>query len=385
MNRWIKIWLVPGAVFQSVMVSGGYGSGREVVEFVSQFGPWNGLVSLAFIGLAMGLTLAISYDLARKFGLRDYKSFSKLLLGRCWIMYELMFIVGLLLVLAVAGSAAGGLLEDNFGWPASGGTALMLLIVAVLTYSGRQWVEKSFTLWALLMNVFFISFLVMSFLIRGEEIRILFGRFEFSWEGDWTLSGFKFFLYSAALAPAIIYAADHIEIRRQAWGAGLVAGLLAVIPGIVFHLAFMADYPAVINQDLPTYWMVQQLGSNALLLTYVLVLFGTIAQTGVGVLQGFNERLDSWWQGRRGKTLSPKIHSIVAATSLLVSMVLAKVGIVAIVAEGYGSLAWFSLAIFVLPLFTIGVWKALKKRKNDCDQKRFHRKCRRTRKRYNTV
>lgn len=39
MIKWFKAWIVPGAVFQSVIVGGGYGTGREVVEYVSSAGP----------------------------------------------------------------------------------------------------------------------------------------------------------------------------------------------------------------------------------------------------------------------------------------------------------------------------------------------------------
>ena len=59
--------MVPGAVYQSVIVGGGYGTGREVVEFISRNGPWNGLYANIFIGLLMGLVMAVSFDFARTF------------------------------------------------------------------------------------------------------------------------------------------------------------------------------------------------------------------------------------------------------------------------------------------------------------------------------
>ena len=38
--------LIPGAVLQSVMIGGGYGTGREVVEFFTRFGALPGLAGL---------------------------------------------------------------------------------------------------------------------------------------------------------------------------------------------------------------------------------------------------------------------------------------------------------------------------------------------------
>ena len=57
--------LMPAAVFQSVIVGGAYGTGREVAEFISRFGPWGGLGVLALAALGFGLVLAVSFELAR--------------------------------------------------------------------------------------------------------------------------------------------------------------------------------------------------------------------------------------------------------------------------------------------------------------------------------
>ena len=103
--------------------------------------------------------------------------------------------------------------------------------------------------------------------------------------------------------------------------------------------------------------MLQQLGLPILVAVYVIVLFGTIAQTGVGMLQGLNECLDSWWQERHGKSLGSNIHSMIAVAAVLASLLLAKIGIVTLVVKGYGSLGLLSLAFFVIPMLTIGVWK----------------------------
>ena len=37
-------YLLPGFVFQSIVIGGGYGTGRELVEFFLKFGPLGGLL-----------------------------------------------------------------------------------------------------------------------------------------------------------------------------------------------------------------------------------------------------------------------------------------------------------------------------------------------------
>jgi uncharacterized membrane protein YkvI len=353
MTNWIRTWVIPGAVFQSVVVGGGYGTGREVVEFISRFGPLGGLCAVLLVGVLWGVVLALTFELARQFQARDYRTFFKVLLGRFWFLYEFFFAAGLLLVLAVCGAAAGAVLKDYFGVPDLVGVALMLLLVGVLNYYGRTLVERTLTGWGLAMSIVFVLFFVLTLVDRGDRITTSFAADEF--RSGWQLSGFQFFLYNIGVAPAILFATSHLRSRPQAVGAGFIAGFLGILPGLVFHIAFMAAYPQVIDEPLPTYWLLRDLDLEWLLLIYIVLLFGTIAQTGVGMLQGLNDRLDAWWLERKGRTLARRTHSTIALSAVLFSLLLANVGIVGLVAKGYGSLAWFAFAVYVLPLATIGI------------------------------
>lgn len=358
MMRWIRIWLLPGAVFQSVVVGGGYGTGREVVEFISRFGPWGGLNAVLLVGLLWGAVLAVTFELARVFAARDYRSFFRLFLGRFWWLYEVFFAAALLLVLAVCGAAAGAVLKDSFGLPAIAGITLMLVVVGVLNYYGRALVERTLTVWGLAMSAMFVAIVVLTFVGRGPLIADTFAHAETL--PGWRLAAFQFFLYNMGVGPAILFATGHLETRRQAIGAGFIAGLLGVLPGLAFHLAFMSGYPDIIDEPLPTYWLLQQLGLHWVLVVYVVLLFGTVAQTGVGMLQGLNERLDAWWRERHGRGLGRRTHSGIALGAALASLLLANVGIVALVAKGYGSLAWFAFAVYVLPVMTLGLARLLR-------------------------
>jgi uncharacterized membrane protein YkvI len=355
LGRWIRIWILPGAVFEAVIVGGGYGTGREVMEFISRFGAVGGLAALAMIAVLWGIVLAVTFEFARQFKTRDYRSFFKEILGRYWFLYELFFAAALLIVLAVCGAAAGAVLQDSFGLPPLVGIGLMLVFVGVLNYYGRAIVERFLTGWGLLMIAVFAGFVVLTLVDRGDAIVATFELGEV--RPGWALSAFQFFLYNIGAGPVILYATGHLETRRQAIGAGFIAGLLGVLPGLALHIAFMSAYPAIIQEPLPVYWILQQLGFGWLLVIYVVVLFVTIAKTGVGMLQGLNERLDAWWRERKGAPLGARTHSTIALAAVLGSLLLANIGIVTLVAKGYGGLAWFAFAVYVLPVLTIGVAK----------------------------
>lgn len=142
--------------------------------------------------------------------------------------------------------------------------------------------------------------------------------------------------------------------------AGALAALFGVLPATLFHLTFIAGGTVLLHEALPTYTMIQRFVPAAAPL-YVAILFATIVQTGVGVLQGLNERLDGWYLERHARALSSTSHALAAGFVLLCSLVLSHLGLVALVARGYGSLAWGFFVVFTLPLLTTGLWKIMRR------------------------
>ncbi|MEX0742436.1 MAG: M56 family metallopeptidase, partial [Phycisphaeraceae bacterium] len=63
-SRFVRVYLIPGAIFQSVLVGGGYGTGREIVEFFTRFGALGGLLVLAplVVGLLHSAWLGLRAD-----------------------------------------------------------------------------------------------------------------------------------------------------------------------------------------------------------------------------------------------------------------------------------------------------------------------------------
>ena len=128
-------YVMPGLVFQGVLIGGGYGTGREIVEYFMRFGPLGGILGLFVVTLPVwAVILAVTFEFARTFESYDYRSLLINLLGRFWISFEVLFVTLLVIVLAVVGSAAGALLRDFFGIPYLAGVAMMLGAVSFLTF-----------------------------------------------------------------------------------------------------------------------------------------------------------------------------------------------------------------------------------------------------------
>ena len=358
MKKWLQIYLVPGAVLQSVMVGGGYGTGREVVEYFTRFGLLGGIAGIAIATVSIAVVFALSLELARAHRAYDYRTFFRVLLGRFWFLYEILLIALVLLVLAVIGAAAGGLLETEFGLPPVLGVTLLLSVVVALTFFGRQWVTGVLAWWSvalyLVFGAYFVSVLNASPGTIGAEL----ARGEVS-EG-WFVASLEYVFYNITAVPVILFAARAIEDRRQAFVAGGFGAVIAVVPALLLHLSFATAYPAILEAELPVYAMLGQLGSAALTAAYLVVLFGTFIETGIGDVQGILERLDAWRLEVSAKALAPAVRALVAAGMMLAAGALSAIGVIDLIASGYGTLSWGFFFVYVLPLLTIGLWRVMR-------------------------
>lgn len=354
-SRFVRVYLIPGAIFQSVLVGGGYGTGREIVEFFTRFGALGGLLGLLLTWICWAIVLGITYEFARVFKAYNYRDFFKALLGRAWIAFEILFVIMFLLVLAVVASAAGEIFRESFNIPYYLGLAIMLAAVGTLTFFGREVVTKSLAIWTLLIYVTFAVYFVVAMgqLSEGVTEQLAIGEVK----SGWWVSGLQYAMYNLFIVPVILYSTVAIETRKEAAVSATVAALICVLPALLFHLTFLGAYPQVISQEIPLFSMITQLGVGGVLILYLVVLFGTLIETGAGLLQGLNERIDGFLKETRGITLPKAGRATVAISAMILSATLASAGIIALIARGYGTIAWGFLVVYVIPICTIGVWK----------------------------
>jgi uncharacterized membrane protein YkvI len=349
-----RVFIIPSAVFLSVVFGGSYGTGREVMEFISRHGPHGGLVAITAVVVAYSVLLFATFELGRKFQAFEYRGFFRELLGRFWFLYEVVILVGMVITLAVCTTASGAIAETRFGLPSWAGSATLLVIVFVLTYQGRVLVEKTMILAVLALAAVLVALVIQLSGEPAQRISVAFAEEPVSWNA-WQ-GGVQYALVNGGFIPLLLYCARGVRSRGQAGLAAVCAACCAVVPGIVFHYAFMSAYPGIVEEELPAYALMSSLGSELFLNTYVVVLFVLIAQTGVGMLQGFLERIDSWHLQRFGTPLNHLGHGLVGVGMVVASMVLSSLGIIALILAGYSILAASFILVFAVPLLTRGMW-----------------------------
>ena len=362
-DSWFQRYLLPGFIFQSVIIAGAYGSGKELEQFFLGLGPIGGLLGMAVTTVIFSIVLMVSFEFARQFRFFDYRSFFKALLGPAWPLYEILYMLLMILVISIVGAAAGGILHDTFGLPSFLGTTGIMILIALLVFYGTSAIEKFLTLWSFVLYGTYFTFLSWHLVQNGE--RILENLNSATISPGWLQSGIAYSGYNLAAIPAILFCLRHLQRRREALTAGLLGGLLAMLPATLFFIAMIGQFDTLIAEEdgrLPVTILINALsGAKFFAYLFPVVLFGTFVETGAALIHGVNERLDHTF-AEKSIRMPNWMRPAVALAILFVAVVLADaIGLTNLVAQGYGTITWGFLLVYVLPLLTYGLWLLIRR------------------------
>lgn len=357
MGSFFRRYLLPGFVFQGVTIGGGYATGRELIEFFMPAGPAGGLLGMAVSVLVFSAVLAASFELARVARAFDYKSFFTTLLGPGWVLFEIAYLLLLVIVLSVIGAAAGEIAHTTFGLPPLAGTLGLMGAIGVLVFYGSALVEKATAALAMALYVCYIVLIAWCFARFGDRIEAAFAAP--AGEG-WFKAGVTYAGYNLSCMAGMLFCLRHATRRRHAVVAGLLAGPITMLPGVLFFIAMMAFHPQIGGEALPSAFVLAQIGAPWFEVVFQLVIFGTLIDTGAPLLHAINERVARTLEAR-GRTLPQAARPALSLSVLVVSIYAATaIGLVDLIAKGYGALTWAFIVLMVIPVLTIGLWKIRK-------------------------
>ncbi len=358
-DNWFQRYLLPGLIFQSTIIAGAYGSGRELAEFFLGLGPVGGLLGMAVTTVIFSIVLVATFEFARYFRLYDYRSFFKALLGRGWPLYEILYWLSMMLVISIVAAAAGDIVRDTFGLPPFVGIITIMSLIALVVFFGTSAIERFFALWSFVLYGTYILLLGWHLVQNGAEIRANLTAFGIN--DGWLQNGIAYSGYNLAAVPALLFCVRHLGSRKDAVIAGIASGPIGMLPAVFFFIAMIGQYEALVAEGsdgvLPVTILLNSLrGAEFLIYLFPIVLFGTFIETGSALIHGVNERLDQAF-AERSVQMPRWMRPAVAIAVLILAVVLADaVGLTNLVAQGYGTITWAFLLIYVLPLLTYGLW-----------------------------
>ena len=356
MNRSVfRRYFLPGLVCQSIVIGGGYGTGRELVEFflVKSRGPLGGLLAIGVATAIFSIVSMVTFELARVWGAFDYRHFFQKLLGPVWRIFEGCYLGLLLIILAVAAAAAGSIVEETFGLDYWIGVGIVMLAVGGLVFGGNKSIERFFSAWSILLYGLYLVFFLWCLKSFGSLISENLTAEPIG--TSWLIAGVSYAGYNLT-APFVLATLRLHQTRRETFIAGALTGPLVMIPGLLFFLATVGQYPEIMEAVVPANDLLEILGSRSFQVVFQVILFGTLVETGAGLIHAFNERI-SGLRAEEDKELPSWVRPAVAVGLLTIATFVSQFGLIDLIARGYGTLTWGFIFVYVLPVLTVGVWK----------------------------
>ena len=363
-------YLVPGFVFQSVVIGGGYGTGAEIMQYFGANGLVGGLLGLTVTMITWSVLCAVTFEFVCLYRTFDYSSMMSALLGRAGVLYELCYIGMLLLVLGVINATAGSMVHNLTGLSPWAGVLLLAGGMFLLVIKGTETVERALSLWSYVLSGVYFLFMVIVFVRFGGNVSAEFARGEAG--AGWFSSGLQYAFYNLGIVPALLYTVRDVRDRREAAACGLLAGVIGVIPAALLLLAMSCNLSAAASAEVPVTVIFRMLDMKWLYVLFEIVLFGTLVETGAGFIKAVDDRVERSCAGG-GRRVPRWMRLAVTAGLVLAGIGVSTFGLTDLIAKGYGTICWGFLLVYVLPMLSIGVGKCrFRSHKSNCTGKEVH-------------
>lgn len=352
-NKWQRL-VLPGLLFQSMVIGGGYGTGAEMAEYFGVNGVLGGLLTCLVVIVVWGLICAVAFEFTRIFKTYDYHSLTNALLGKASFLYEIVYIAACLMVLGVVVATSGNMFNTLFGLNKWIGSFILAILICVFVISGTKTVERVFAFWSYALYAVYGLFFIIMFVKFGSQIGANLSVGEV--KSTWFSNGVSYASYNLGIVAAVLYSCSGCESRKEAITSGLLSGVIAVIPAALLFLALSAFHPEYMALEVPVNLLFEKLNMPWLYWAFEIVLFGTLIETGMGFIKAVVDRVEVATDKKKGSV--PKwVRPSVTIGLMVIGLAISAFGITAIILKGYGSLPWAYTITLIIPLFTVGIYK----------------------------
>ena len=377
-------YLVPGFLFQSVVIGGGYGTGNEISQYFGIHGMSAGIIGMIVTTLVWAVVAAATYEFCRCYKAYDYNTMSQKLLGPVGYLYEVCYIILMLIVLGVINAAAGSMVKELAGWSPWIGIIILSIGIIYLILRGTETIEKVLSFWSYVLYAVYAVFMITCFVKFGPMISEAFGAGSGEYVKDVVdaasgetvaftvggmsiasaiVDGFKYSFYNLGIVPAILYTVRECETRKQAVTCGLLTGLIGVVPAFLLLIAMGGALPQAVynatHDGTAVNAIFTQLDMRWLYIIFEIVLFGTLIETGSGFIKAVDDRIEIS-AAKNGESTPTWVRPVVAIGLTLLGVAVSTFGLTGLIAKGYGTICWGFLFVYVIPMLTIGIYKIAK-------------------------
>ncbi|QFT88529.1 hypothetical protein FIU87_07740 [Bacillus sp. THAF10] len=278
-----------GAVYIGTIVGAGFATGKEIVQFFTQYG-WIGFITILMSGILfiwLGTKMML---MASRIKANSYNEFNQYLFGKsAGAFVNLFMLVILISVGAVMLSGAGAVFEEQLGWSYQLGLLLTVFLAVAVVIGGVKGLVG--------VNIIVVPVMILfSLLIACHAIfedGLTFMTLKPVSEGmkGW-LAPFMYVAFNLAMAQPVLVplakeAKDEWVIKR----GGFLGGLILCFILISCHIS-IASLPNFHTFEIPMAEVVK-FGMLSFFGIYVFVIYGEIFTSVVSDIFGLQRQLES--------------------------------------------------------------------------------------------
>ncbi len=362
-------YVLPGVLLQSVLIGGGYATGREIFSYGAKFGAM-GWISGLTIGIGFALFAFLSFEICRIYKVYDYKNYIKQVIGPLWPVMDILTVLIAIMLIAVMAAATGSIFEQ-VNLPNIFGSILIVLICGLLNFKGSKVIEKFESVGTVLLYGGYILFTIIVLIKFGSNIPKVFAAKDTSAvQGNvglglciWT--GILYVAYNINAIPMGMFSLTRQTKRKETVISGIIAGLLMVIPWFLSYFAMMCFYgnTSIVGADVETPWVEMIKAANGgvpLLVLFSIVMGWTLLETATGCIHMIIDRFDIAFEEKGHERLTDKKRGIITVITLTLALILSRVGVVALIEKGYSILSYGFIIFYLLPTLIIGGYKIIR-------------------------
>lgn len=340
---------------------GGFASGAQIYTYYVKYGIWC-LIMPVLAMLYNAVFFAYCLRFARKHEVYDYRSYNNAFYGRFAPIFSNLFEVLYLCVMCVAPAVAfatgGATLSTLTGLPYLLCTLIIGAFIFIVAIFGTDLVRKvasvlSICIIAGLFIVYIPNIIAGSGAIAQTMHTMTAQPAPF---GKALYAAFLYGTFQLANVAVFVQHAKSFEKPNDAiksMGIGWIINALLMVM-VVLGLLSVCSNPDIVNQSVPTLFMVQNgVGSHVLTpLISILIILGAVS-TAVNMVAAMVKRICSGLekshpQQTQGKKITSR-QIVVALICCIVDFGIAQFGLLTLIQKAYSALAYLAIPVILIP------------------------------------
>ncbi len=340
---------------------GGFASGAQIYAYYVKYGIYCLLMPAAAM-LYNAVFFAYCLRFARKHEVYDYRSYNNAFYGRFAPifsnLFELLYLCVMCVAPAVAFATGGATLSSLTGIPYLLCTLIIGVFIFIVAIFGTDLVRKV----ASVLSICIIAGLLIVYIpnmIAGSSAIAQNLHSMAAEPAPFGKAAYAAFLYGTFQLSNVAVFVQHAKSFEKpndaikSMGIGWIINALLMIMVVLGLLSVSSD-PDMVNQSVPTLFMVQKGVGKSLLtpLISILIILGAVS-TAVNMVAAMVERISKGMEKIRpqekkeGKITSRQI--LVALICCIVDFGIAQFGLLTLIQKAYSALAYLAIPVILIP------------------------------------